>query len=107
MVETQQNIQGCNHHRTSFELFYLWFDSLCIVQDDINDWQQEAARMSGSTEFYLEYCRHWCQDGSEGCFFSAGAETWRLPVQLKENGNPKRVMCADFEMYHRLWKRHL
>ncbi|KAH6980813.1 heterokaryon incompatibility protein-domain-containing protein [Ilyonectria sp. MPI-CAGE-AT-0026] len=24
---------------------YLWIDSLCIVQDDIEDWQQEAAKM--------------------------------------------------------------
>ncbi|KAF6807412.1 het domain protein [Colletotrichum sojae] len=32
---------------------YLWIDSLCIVQDDVEDWQREAARMkdvyAGST----------------------------------------------------------
>src|SRR6266536_1252963 len=42
------------------------------------------------------------KDGSEGCFFSASAETWRLPVQLKGNGNLKRVICADYEMYNRI-----
>ncbi|CZR70075.1 uncharacterized protein PAC_19976 [Phialocephala subalpina] len=25
---------------------YLWIDSLCIIQDDLEDWQEEAARMS-------------------------------------------------------------
>jgi hypothetical protein len=26
-------------------IYYLWIDSLCIVQDDKNDWELEAARM--------------------------------------------------------------
>ncbi|KAI1458744.1 heterokaryon incompatibility protein-domain-containing protein [Annulohypoxylon moriforme] len=29
-----------------FELRYLWIDSLCIIQDDANDWEQEAAQMA-------------------------------------------------------------
>lgn len=28
------------------QLPYLWIDSLCIVQDDTTDWEQEAARMA-------------------------------------------------------------
>ena len=24
---------------------YLWIDSLCIVQDDVGDWEEEAGRM--------------------------------------------------------------
>ncbi|VUC31679.1 unnamed protein product [Clonostachys rosea] len=27
-------------------IFYVWIDSLCIVQDDLNDWKVEAARMA-------------------------------------------------------------
>lgn len=27
-------------------LRYLWIDSLCIIQDDINDWKNEAAKMA-------------------------------------------------------------
>ena len=26
---------------------YLWIDSLCIVQDDIEDWKHESASMEG------------------------------------------------------------
>lgn len=29
----------------TFDMAYLWVDSLCIVQDDQLDWQEEAARM--------------------------------------------------------------
>lgn len=25
---------------------FLWIDALCIIQDDLNDWQQESAQMS-------------------------------------------------------------
>ena len=25
---------------------YLWIDSLCIIQDDLNDWAEESAKMS-------------------------------------------------------------
>ncbi len=28
------------------ELRYLWIDSLCIIQDDIKDWKNEAAKMA-------------------------------------------------------------
>ncbi|KAK2741335.1 heterokaryon incompatibility protein [Colletotrichum kahawae] len=28
------------------EIPYLWIDSLCIIQDDTRDWEQEAARMA-------------------------------------------------------------
>ncbi|KAI9667677.1 MAG: hypothetical protein M1821_000494 [Bathelium mastoideum] len=27
------------------EIQYLWIDSLCIIQDDLSDWQQEASQM--------------------------------------------------------------
>ncbi|KAH7110584.1 hypothetical protein B0J11DRAFT_410748, partial [Dendryphion nanum] len=30
---------------------YLWIDSLCIIQDDVEDWQKEAAKMSSIFQF--------------------------------------------------------
>jgi hypothetical protein len=49
---------------------YIWIDSLCIIQDDPNDWQKESALMG------LVYSRSYCNlsatasDGSEkGLFF--------------------------------------
>lgn len=29
---------------------YIWIDSLCIVQDDLEDWEQEAAKMASIYE---------------------------------------------------------
>ncbi|ORY13348.1 heterokaryon incompatibility, partial [Clohesyomyces aquaticus] len=30
---------------------YLWIDSLCIIQDDTEDWKQEAAKMGAVYEY--------------------------------------------------------
>lgn len=35
-------------------LQYIWIDSLCIIQDDVDDWRQEAARMGDVYRF--SYC---------------------------------------------------
>ena len=50
---------------------YLWIDSLCIVQDDEEDWQLQSAQMAsiyeGST---LTIAASSARDGTEGCFLS-------------------------------------
>ena len=52
---------------------YIWIDALCIVQDDLQEWQSEAARMdrvySGSQ---LTISAAQSSNGSEGCFRSDG-----------------------------------
>ena len=49
---------------------YLWIDLLCIIQDSIEDWRVESAKMSsvygGSV---LNLAAFGAKDGSEGCFF--------------------------------------
>lgn len=58
---------------------YLWIDSLCIIQDDLDDWRQESALMAhvyGCSS--LNISATGAANGSEGCFFE------RLPsYQLK------------------------
>ncbi|KAF9891128.1 hypothetical protein FE257_005064 [Aspergillus nanangensis] len=53
------------------QIRYLWIDSLCIIQDDEEDWQIESSRMAsiyeGST---LTIAASAAQDSSEGCFMS-------------------------------------
>lgn len=50
-------------------LDYLWIDSLCIIQDNVDDWQKESALMSsvfgGST---ITITASSARDGSQGCF---------------------------------------
>jgi len=49
---------------------FLWIDSLCIIQDDPQDWERESAKMadvySGS---YLNLAAAAAVDGTEGLFF--------------------------------------
>jgi hypothetical protein len=48
---------------------YLWIDSLCIVQDDPDDWQRESAQMAsifGSS--YLTISASHGRDAEVGCF---------------------------------------
>ncbi|KAK0101685.1 hypothetical protein ONS95_006842 [Cadophora gregata] len=53
----------------SLGIKYLWIDALCIVQDDSNEWQEEASRMqdiyAGSE---LTIAATDAPDGSTGCF---------------------------------------
>lgn len=51
------------------KIAHLWIDSLCIVQDDVSDWEVEASHMgdvyAGS---YLTVAALGSQDDSTGCF---------------------------------------
>ncbi|KAK4182954.1 heterokaryon incompatibility protein-domain-containing protein [Podospora australis] len=50
---------------------YLWVDSLCIIQDDLDDWQTEAANMTSVySESYLTISATGSKDGGGGCLFS-------------------------------------
>jgi hypothetical protein len=48
---------------------YLWIDSLCICQDDYNDWEREAAKMgSVYSNSYLTISITGAKVGTIGCF---------------------------------------
>jgi hypothetical protein len=50
---------------------YLWIDSLCMIQNDVEDWRNEASKMSGvyggSTHNLAASA---ASDGRVGCFFT-------------------------------------
>lgn len=77
---------------------YLWIDSLCIIQDDPEDWNREAALM------HRVYMNAWCnisaaasQDSSEGLFRERQANAiGELVVNLKRIG---RVGVADESIF--------
>lgn len=74
---------------SSLDVAYLWIDSLCIVQDDQQEWRHESVQMSriyGNS--YLNIAAAGARDGSEGCFF--GKEKHRISpfhVQIKDSNN--------------------
>ena len=64
---------------------FLWIDSLCILQDDTDDWQKESAQMATYYQnAYLTICAAWAGDDSQGCFSIAAPE--HMAKQLKVVG---------------------
>lgn len=50
-------------------LRYLWIDSLCIIQDDLEDWRKESAKMASVyRNSYIMIAATKSADDSTGCF---------------------------------------
>jgi hypothetical protein len=55
---------------------YLWIDSLCIIQDDANDWERESAVMGQIYACsYLTIAASASKDSSGGCFLPRPTDT--------------------------------
>jgi hypothetical protein len=83
---------------------HLWIDSLCIMQDSLEDWNAEAPRMAEV------YGNCWCNiaatqapDGRSG-LFSSRDPTKLQPIFLKlpEHNNPEPVdhLCVSSSRWH-------
>lgn len=66
---------------------YLWIDSLCICQDDSEDWARESANMAAIyTNSYLTIAAAGAESNSAGCFTRC-PEIRYIPIDLTmENG---------------------
>jgi hypothetical protein len=68
------------HTNRFLGLQYLWIDSLCILQDDPDDWMRESPSMSsvygGAT---INIATSGAVDGSLGCFFDRHT-SWRCQI---------------------------
>jgi hypothetical protein len=52
------------------EIEFLWIDSLCILQDDVDDWAKESSLMTNVYDgSYVNIVAPGAIDGSVGCFF--------------------------------------
>lgn len=70
---------------------YLWIDSLCIIQDSVDDWRQEAATMGRVYQHALcNIAATAASESSVGCFWDRNPLlaqvckvdlTWELPVK--------------------------
>jgi hypothetical protein len=66
---------------------YLWIDSLCVIQDDISDWERESSRMADIyANTYLNIAATSARTSSDGCF---------QPRWLKAVFNKSRD-CPDY-----------
>jgi hypothetical protein len=78
---------------------YLWVDSLCIIQDDDDDWRAESAKMGFVYEqAYCTIAATAASDGSQGCFAQKPnrSSTVELPTHHK-NLNFGRVCLTSLD----------
>lgn len=62
---------------------YIWIDSICILQDDLEDWNSEVAKMgSVYSNSILTIAATGADDSNEGCFLPRNASEIG-PVMLK------------------------
>ncbi|KAF2491146.1 hypothetical protein BU16DRAFT_469810, partial [Lophium mytilinum] len=72
----------------SMELCYLWVDSLCIVQDNKDDWPTEAPRMGSLySRAHLVIAASGARDSSEGCFLERVAPSSSIEIPYKREGD--------------------
>ncbi|KAM0543444.1 hypothetical protein ACHAPJ_012308 [Fusarium lateritium] len=87
---------------------YLWIDSLCIIQDDVEDWALEAGRMSSVYgNSWLNICAAGASDDYDGLFYrkeKRDVDAW-LPIWVRrEWGGP---FSGDYCVsdHHNWWTR--
>lgn len=78
---------------------YIWIDSLCIIQDDAEDWKRESVRMGSIYgRSGLNIAATAAPDGEAGCWLPRD-ENWICNVSLGENGpSPTLYGCFTSEM---------
>lgn len=77
---------------------YLWIDTLCIIQDDLQDWAWEASAMSfvysGAD---LNIAASGARDGSEGCFYDQpGAQQCDVDIELQDGLQRHQIVPSDY-----------
>jgi hypothetical protein len=74
LAELPQTFQDAIRVTRHLGLQYLWLDSLCILQDDQEDWARESARMLDIySNAYVVIAATRASDSSAGCFHNRPA----------------------------------
>lgn len=91
---------------TELDVFYIWIDSLCIIQDSEEDWRRESANM-GSI-YSNSYCSIAATNDSsrEGACFAqrSRVDMSRVLVSTQFRGEGEALMFCDFS---RLWQDNI
>ncbi|RSM04300.1 hypothetical protein CEP52_006882 [Fusarium oligoseptatum] len=87
---------------------YIWIDSLCIIQDDLDDWRREAARMkdiyAGSS---ITISASDARDSTQGCFVdpenfdSRGTHIVQLSIVTPNGDLPLLVQVHEGDVRNR------
>jgi hypothetical protein len=78
---------------------YLWIDSLCIIQDDNDDWYKEAAKMEQVfSEAYCTLCASSSKSSSEGFL---ARDRQRRCLEIPASGTDKIYICPSIDDFHR------
>lgn len=85
----------------STNLRYVWIDSLCLVQDDLNDWSKEAPRMG---ELYsnadLVIAALGAHDSIKGCFLKRISPEPFIDIQyVREGGAQDGYVRLNMKRY--------
>ncbi|KAF4448675.1 heterokaryon incompatibility protein [Fusarium austroafricanum] len=99
-----QTFRDAVHIARSLDIPYLWIDALCIVQDDVDEWQNEAAKMhhiySGSV---LTIAASEAEDSTGGCFMrqssllSSSVNGRAKPVKETQDMHSNRNAYSSYE----------
>ncbi|KAE9376306.1 HET-domain-containing protein [Stipitochalara longipes BDJ] len=78
---------------------YLWIDSLCIIQDSVDDWSKEASQMSDVYHHALcNIAATGALDSSRGIFASTDLsviQPWKIPLPDPRVGEVKNFYIVD------------
>lgn len=84
-------------------LHYLWIDSLCIIQDSLEDWEQKSVKM---VDVYgcstMNISATGAKDGSVGCFFDRNAQDVKnisAPVVAEVRQKNYSIVCTSISLY--------
>lgn len=96
--ELPKTFSDALHITRCFGIKYLWIDSLCIIQEDDEDWRKEAGRMcsvySGS---HLNIAASSARNPHGGCLIGPSTPADGLRVSVKPQGSFKGHNVVQFE----------
>ena len=75
---------------------YLWIDSLCIIQDDADDWKEQSAEMGLVYQHTsCNIAAAWAKEGSQGCFCARDPAAMVAPASISIDTGAGKVLHFD------------